>query len=168
MTAPQPRASARPSTRACLLRSRFDAVLFDLDGVLTDTARLHLAAWRDMFAAYAPDAAPISDEEYRAHIDGRPREEDLRALLGARGVEAPEDVLRSLAARKDACFRALLDERGPHVIESSADLLRCVRRARMHTAVVTASRNARLVLDRAGLASLSTSSWTVGSPKPCA
>ena len=154
MTAPQPRASTRPSTSAWLLRSRFDAVLFDLDGVLTDTARLHLAAWREMFAAWAPDAAPISDEEYRTHIDGRPREAGLRAFLDARGIDLANDMLHQLAARKDARFRALLDEHGPDIIESSVDLLHRVRAARMKTAVVTASRNAELVLDRAGLTEL--------------
>jgi alpha,alpha-trehalase len=139
---------------AWLLRSRFDGVLFDLDGVLTDTARLHLSAWRQMFAAWAADAAPISDEEYQVHIDGRPREEGLRAFLDARGIDLANDMLHQLAARKDACFRTLLDERGPDIIESSVDLLRHVRGARMKTAVVTASRNAGLVLDRAGLTEL--------------
>ena len=154
MTLPSARLRGGPHSAVWLLPSRFDAVLFDLDGVLTDTARLHLAAWREMFFELAPAAAPLSDEEYRDHIDGRPREEGLRAFLHARGIPVADGVLRDLAARKDACFRALLDERGPDVIASSADLLRHVRGAGMHTAVVSASRNAALVLDRAGLTEL--------------
>ena len=124
MSAPSARLRGGPHSAVWVLPSRFDAVLFDLDGVLTDTARLHLAAWREMFAEFAPAGPPLSHEEYRAHIDGRPREEGLRAFLHARGIRVPDDVLRDLAARKDACFRAILDERGPDVIASSADLLR--------------------------------------------
>lgn len=153
-TSPARRARTEPPTAVWLLPSRFDAVLFDLDGVLTDTATLHLAAWREMFAEYAPEAPGITDEEYRAHIDGKPREAGLRAFLEARGIDVPEDVLRDLAARKDGCFRALLEERGPEVIETSADLLRQARAAGLRTAVVTASRNAAVVLDRAGLTAL--------------
>ena len=154
MTTSSARDRTQPSPVAWLLPSRFDAVLFDLDGVLTDTATLHLAAWREMFAGYAPDAPPITDEEYRAHIDGKPREAGLRAFLDARGIDVPEDVLHDLAARKDGYFLALLDERGPDVIETSVDLLQRVRAAGLRTAVVTASRNATDVLDRAGLTDL--------------
>ena len=154
MTAPSAHLRDGPHAAVWLLPSRFDAVLFDLDGVLTDTARLHLAAWREMFAEFAPAGPPLSNEEYRAHIDGRRREEGLRAFLDARGIRVADDELRDLAARKDACFRSMLDERGPDVIASSADLLRRVRGAGIHTAVVSASRNAALVLDRAGLAGM--------------
>ena len=152
MTAPSARLHGRSHAAVWVLPSRFDAVLFDLDGVLTDTARLHLAAWREMFAELAPAGPPLSDEEYRAHIDGRPRKEGLRAFLDARGIRVEDDALRDLAAHKDASFRSMLDERGPDVIASSADLLRHVHGAGMCTAVVSASRNAALVLDRAGLA----------------
>jgi beta-phosphoglucomutase family hydrolase len=154
MTVPSALLRGGPHATVWVLPSRFDAVLFDLDGVLTDTARLHLAAWREMFAELAPEGPPLSDEEYLAHIDGRPREEGLRAFLDARGIRVADEVLRDLAARKDASFRALLEERGPDVIASSADLLRHVREAGMHTGVVSASRNAAVVLDRAGLAGM--------------
>jgi len=153
-TSPARRAGTDPPVAAWLLPSRFDAVLFDLDGVLTDTATLHLAAWREMFAGYAPQAPAISEEEYRAHIDGKPREVGLRAFLDARGIDVPEGVLRDLAAHKDRLFRALLDERGPDVIASSVELLRQARAGGLRTAVVTASRNAAVVLDRAGLTAL--------------
>src|SRR5690606_24006550 len=75
-----------------------EAVVFDLDGVVTLTARLHFLAWKDLFDAFlraradagATPFEPFTEEEYRAHVDGRPRYEGVRTFLASRGLDLPE------------------------------------------------------------------------------
>ena len=96
------------SPKACLVPSQFDAVAFDLDGVVTDTARVHFRAWKQTFDALfaartrregvAP--APFTLEDYREYIDGRPREDAIRAFLAARGTEIEEGNESDSADRK--------------------------------------------------------------------
>jgi beta-phosphoglucomutase family hydrolase len=146
----------------------FDAVVFDLDGVVTRTARLHAAAWKQafdgFFEAHHPDQPPFdADGEYRARVDGKPRLEGVRNALRARGIELPEGSaadppgaasVHGLASRKNALYLALLAREGAEVFESTVDLVRALRRAGIRTAVVSASRNAAAVLESAGLADL--------------
>ena len=144
------------------------AVVFDVDGVLTDTASLHRRAWREtfdaLFADIAPgkdvDTGPFTDDEYRRLVDGRHRADGARAVLAARNVTladgADDDVpgaatVAGLASRKDARYRDLLDEFGPAPFPSSLELLARLRVARIRTAAVTASRHGAEVLRRAGI-----------------
>ena len=96
-------------------KRRIDGVLFDLDGVLTDTAVVHAAAWRTMFDAVLTrrvphadeDHSPFSDADYRHHVDGKPRLDGIRDFLAARRITLPEgspddtadDTVYGLAAR---------------------------------------------------------------------
>lgn len=152
--------------------ARLDAVLFDMDGVVVDTAGLHATAWKqllDPVLAAAADrtgtqVAPFDKvKDYLRHVDGKPRLAGLRALLDARGVTVPEgtpadgpeaDTLHGLAARKNAIFHDLLDGTPPRPFPGTLRLLRDLRAAGLGLAVFTASRNGALVLDRAGLAGL--------------
>lgn len=87
--------SKSPTAAAAL--SPFDAVIFDLDGAVTDTAEIHAAAWKDVFDSVLRDPRtpalakqePFTDSDYRRYVDGRPREEGVRAFLASRGVEIP-------------------------------------------------------------------------------
>ena len=109
------------SRKAALVPSRFDAVAFDLDGVVTDTARIHFKAWQQTFECFfegrtrrtGVSFAPFTLEDYRSYIDGRPHEEAIRAFLAARGLEIEEggeadspeaETVHVLARRKDGLF----------------------------------------------------------------
>jgi beta-phosphoglucomutase family hydrolase len=120
---------------------RLDAVIFDLDGVVTQTAKVHAAAWREAFRPL--DFDPVAD--YRRYVDGKPREDGARDFLAARGVEHPEEKVRAIAARKDALFKDRI-RRGVDVYESTLALIRALRARGVRTAVVTASRNCDAVL----------------------
>lgn len=145
--------------------------LFDLDGVLTRTATVHARAWRELFdelgrarrAAGEPGVAPMSDEDYRELVDGRPRLDGVRAFLAARGVELPEGTdrdaagtgtVRALARRKQDLFRESVDRDGVAAYPGALRYVRAARAAGLGTVVVTASANARPVLAAAGYAGL--------------
>lgn len=147
----------------------FDAIMFDLDGVVTRTAELHAAAWRDLFDAYLlRRAAPRESfrpfdlaEDYRLYLDGRPRHDGVRVFLASRGVTLPEgsqgdapdrETVNGLAAWKDRLFRERLAREGVALFADSVPFLRRARDAGMRTAIVSSSRNAAAVIAAAGLA----------------
>ncbi|GHG51353.1 beta-phosphoglucomutase [Sinomonas cellulolyticus] len=155
-----------PTVRA--LQPPFGAVIFDLDGVVTDTAAVHESAWRELFDAALQDprlpreadTQPFAHADYLEHVDGRPREEGVAEFLRSRGIHLPrgEDAdsperwtVRGLAARKDALFLRHLAADGVHVFPESVDLVMRLRAGGIPVAVVTASRNAHRVLEAAGL-----------------
>lgn len=150
---------------------RFDAVIFDMDGVITDTASVHARCWARMFdevlGARAPadgeDLSPFTPADYLRHVDGRPREDGVVAFLESRGVDLPRgsaddppDALTAhgLGLRKDGYVQAWLRERGVDVFGSTVALVRALRAAGLRTGVFSASRSAGDVLARAGVADL--------------
>jgi alpha,alpha-trehalose phosphorylase len=150
-------------------RLGFDAVLFDLDGVVTRTARLHAAAWKALFDDFlrrrAADRAESfvafdAGADYLAYVDGRPRQEGVRSFLASRGIAVPEgqpaegqdaDTLHGLGSRKDALFMERLRQDGVEVFAPAVALIRRLREQAVKTAVVTSSRNGREVLRAADL-----------------
>ena len=147
------------------------AVIFDMDGVVVDTAGLHAAAWAELFdAAFASPALrqltadPFDPAvEYRRYVDGRRREDGVRAVLAARGLQLPEgepadppDRLSvwGLANRKNVLFRSRLARDGARALPGAGALLRALHERRCRTGLVTASRNAEQVLSAAGLTGL--------------
>jgi beta-phosphoglucomutase family hydrolase len=157
------------ATTLALSPARLDAVLFDLDGVLTDTAQVHAAAWKALFDGAlrriadsgGPPFRPFDMRgEYHAFLDGRRREDGVRTFLASRGIVLPEGsitdsgaemTVAALAHRKQEVFHAALRERGAEPIPGAAALLAALRRVRMPIAVVSASRNCAAVLAAAGL-----------------
>ncbi|WP_130865540.1 HAD family hydrolase [Acidipropionibacterium timonense] len=145
--------------------SSFTAFLFDLDGVLTPTARVHRRAWAEMFDAVLADHGdprPFSDADYLAHVDGRPRYDGVRDFLASRGITLPEGTpedpadattVCGLGNRKNELFLAVLARDGIEPYPGSLRLVRQLVDRHVDRAVVSASRNARQVLDRAGLTS---------------
>lgn len=144
---------------------RYDAVLFDLDGVLTPTADVHQAAWSRMFNDYLqghhPDQSPYTEADYHTYVDGKPRFDGVRAFLASRAIELPEGSPESpageasvggLGNRKNDLFQRTLREEGIDPYPGSLALLDQVEAAGLKLAVVSSSRNAREVLTAAGLA----------------
>ncbi len=147
-----------------------DAVLFDLDGVITDTASLHAAAWARMFDEYlsgrpvAKDENhdPFTPDDYRHFIDGKPRYDGVRDFLASRGVTLPwgsagdaasTETVCGLGNRKQELFAAAIAT-GVPVFESTVALVRRLIGTGVRVAVFSASRNCATVLQTAGIADL--------------
>ena len=137
--------------------------LFDLDGVLTPTAIVHMNAWSRLFTPFleARGAKPYSDDDYFAYIDGKPRYDGVRSLLASRGIVVDEgdvtdagtlDTVHGLGNRKNDAFNATLAEEGVAPYPASVAFLDAVTRAGAKVAVVSSSKNAPSVLAAAGLA----------------
>lgn len=142
----------------------YDAALFDLDGVITPTAEIHMHAWERMFSGFlrdhAPDQPAYTDQDYFDHVDGRPRYEGVEHFLASRGIELPhgepsdpEDALTvcGLGNRKNAVFTEVLREEGIAAYPGSLRLIEHLERAGVAMAVVSSSKNAADVLATAGL-----------------
>jgi beta-phosphoglucomutase family hydrolase len=141
----------------------YDAVLFDLDGVLTRTASVHAAAWKRLFDEYLEQrSAEIGepfvpfdiDTDYRRYVDGKPRHDGVVSFLASRHIELELDALRALAGRKDAYFLEQLEQRGVTSYEAAVELVRELRAQQVKTAVVSSSNNCAAVLEKAGIAQL--------------
>ncbi len=130
-----------------------DAVLFDLDGVVTDTASLHAAAWAELFHDY--DFTPA---DYRHFIDGKPRYDGVRDFLASRGVTLPwgspsdegDDTVCGLGNRKQKLYLERIAD-GVPTFESTVALVRRLDELGVGTAIYSASRNCERVLDAAGI-----------------
>jgi alpha,alpha-trehalase len=147
---------------------RTDAVIFDLDGVITDTASLHRLAWKRMFDRFLADREggaerPFTEEDYFLYVDGKPRIDGSRSFLDSRGIAIPDgqpgdpptaETAGGLGNRKDELFVALLRERGVEAFPSSIDLLRRLRASGVRTAIISASRHCVDVLEAAGIRDL--------------
>lgn len=142
----------------------FGAALFDLDGVLTPTADVHMAAWRRMFTGYfaAHGVTPAySDDDYFAYVDGKPRYDGVRACLASRGISLPEGqpedpagdaTVCALGNAKNDAFNEVLRDEGVEPFPGSVALLDHLEALGVPMAVVSSSRNAADVLAVAGLA----------------
>lgn len=126
-----------------------EAVIFDLDGVVTRTAQVHAQAWKEAFAPIPFD--PV--EDYLKYVDGKPRLDGVRAFLAARGIEASEERVRDIGERKNKLFLERVRD-GVEVYASTLELIRSLRARGVRTAVVTASRNGAAILHAAGLTDL--------------
>ena len=136
----------------------FDAAIFDLDGVITDTASVHRAAWKRLFddhlAARPPrteeNRLPFTEQDYLRHLDGRPRRDGIRAFLTSRGIDVEEAVVEELAERKNSYFLSHLDDAGLEVFRSTIEFVCRLQLRHLRTAVFSASRNCGPILDIAG------------------
>jgi beta-phosphoglucomutase family hydrolase len=145
------------------------ACLFDLDGVLTDTASVHKTAWKAMFDSYLQTRAKRTgerfvpfdvDSDYLTYIDGKKREDGVRSFLSARGITIPEgdsdddpaaDTVEGLGNRKNELFQQVLHKDGVTVFEGSRRYLEAVTEGGLAVAVVSSSANTREVLELTGL-----------------
>jgi trehalose-phosphatase len=147
----------------------FDAAIFDLDGVVTRTARVHAAAWKRLFDEYLEGRAREKGEQFRPFdaasdyirfVDGKPRYDGVRSFLASRNIWVPDgadsdppdrETVAGLGNRKNRYFHESLQEEGIEVFESTVALIRCLRNHGIRTALVSSSRNARAVLAAGGL-----------------
>jgi beta-phosphoglucomutase family hydrolase len=155
-----------------IARDRYDAVLFDLDGVVTDTAQIHASSWKRMFDEYLQRRAQRAGEafhpfdiatDYKLHVDGKPRYDGVRDFLRARGIDLPEgsaadppsaESVCGLGNRKNELVNAAIAAGEVVTFPGTVALVRKLREAGFKCAVVTSSQNRAAVLDAAGIADL--------------
>jgi beta-phosphoglucomutase family hydrolase len=147
-------------TRAMLgLPDGVKALLFDLDGVLTDTASVHQRAWKEMFDEYLRERdgdgfQEFTPRDYERYVDGKPRYDGVASFLQSRGIEPEAELVRTLGDRKNDSVQKKIREEGVKVYEGSRRYLEAARDAGLRRAVVSSSANAQEVLDVTGLAPL--------------
>jgi len=153
-------------------RAGFDAVILDLDGVITRTARLHAQAWKRMFDEYLEQRAQSrsesfepfdADTDYRRYVDGKPRYDGVRSFLEARGIQLPEgnssdepsrETICGLGNKKNVVFHRLLQDMGVEVFDDALQRIHEWRNQGLKLAVVSSSKNCAVILERAGLSDL--------------
>jgi len=154
--------------RASARLEDLDAVIFDLDGVVTDTASVHAEAWKQVFddvlrREQGPGIRPFSDEDYREYVDGKPRYDGARDFLASRALDLPfgspadppsARTVCGIANRKDALFGELLERRGGAAFPTTIELIEHLRARGVRTAIISASKNCARVLEAAGISRL--------------
>src|SRR5919202_596445 len=148
------------------------ACLFDLDGVLTKTAKVHAAAWKQMFDEYLRARSERTGEafrpfdpgaDYNEYVDGKPRYDGVRSFLEARGIELPDgtpddppsaETVDGLGNRKNELVLELIERDGVDAYEGSIRYVKAAREAGLRRAVVSSSTNCRDVLEAAGIGNL--------------
>ena len=152
-----------------ITRDQYDAVLLDLDGVITDTASIHAACWKQMFDEYLQKRAMQRGEafrpfdpatDYRLYVDGKPRFDGVRDFLTSRGIQLPEgsphdppeaETMGGLGNRKNDLVNKIIEDAGVEPYEGSVKLLHQLRHQGFKIAVVTSSQNCAAVLRAAKL-----------------
>ncbi|HEV7625077.1 MAG TPA: beta-phosphoglucomutase family hydrolase [Streptomyces sp.] len=144
------------------------ACLFDLDGVLTKTAVVHAAAWKEMFDGFllsrdGDGYRPFSSDDYDQYVDGRPRADGVRTFLASRSIELPEggaddgpgkETVHGLGNRKNELLLEKIRKDGVEAYPGSVRYLKAVREAGLRTAVVSSSANCRDIIAAVGIESL--------------
>jgi len=147
-------------------------VIFDLDGVITDTARIHGLAWESMFndflQAWAekhnqPFVPFDRDSDYLEYVDGKPRMKGVESFLASRGIELPfgdhkdspqKETVCGLGNRKNKDFQKVLKEKGPDIFTTSVDFIKACRKRGIRIGIASSSANCKLILQLAKLESL--------------
>lgn len=160
-----------PPATASIDSAAIDAVIFDMDGVITDTATTHADAWTRLFDDFLRDRAtrtgepfePFSSQDYLAHVDGKPRYDGVRDFLASRGIELPEgspddppeaETVHGLGKRKNGFFLAEITEHGVQRYDSTVALIRALHDRGVRTGLISSSRNAVQVLTAGGVLDL--------------
>ena len=163
------RSPRQQDSQSGISRYRYDAVLLDLDGVITDTAGIHAACWKQMFDEYLQKRAIERGEafrpfdiaaDYRLYVDGKPRYDGVRDFLTSRGIRlsegSPDDpaqveTVHGLGNRKNDLVNKIIEDGGVVPYEGSVKFLHQLRNQRFKVAVVTSSQNCTAVLKAAKL-----------------
>lgn len=163
------RHAGQPANLASILRQPLEAVLFDMDGVVTDTAKVHAAAWQHLFDEFLKERAdrdgmeyqPFDPrKEYRQYVDGKPRYDGVKSFLDSRRIQLPygheddwpdRETVCGLGNRKDRHFQSWLEDHQVRSYPGTVKLIRELRRAGVKTAVFSASYNSEAVLRNAGV-----------------
>src|SRR5437763_1885586 len=163
------RPARQPQTEWAITRDQYDAVLLDLDGVITDTASVHAACWKLMFDEYLQKRATQRGEvfrafdpatDYRLYVDGKPRFDGVRDFLTSRDIQltegSPDDppeaeTVGGLGNRKNDLVNKIIEDKGVEPYQGSVRLIRQLRHQGFKIAVVTSSQNCSAVLRAAKL-----------------
>ena len=150
----------------------FDAAIFDMDGVVTDTARVHAAAWKALFDEFLRQRADLNgeafrpfdiDTDYRLYVDGIPRQDGVRGFLGSRAIDLPEgtpndppgfDTMCALGNKKNDYFLGALAKDGADAFTTSVDFIRALKERGLKTAIISSSRNCKTIIESLGIADL--------------
>src|SRR6516162_4449274 len=161
--------SPQPKSKCVIRREEYDAVLFDLDGVITNTAEVHAACWKKMFDEYLQNRATQKGEgfrpfdvvtDYRLYVDGKPRFDGVRDFLTSRNIQLPEggpedspeaETVGGLGNRKNDLVNKIIEGEGVVPYEGSVELIHQLRGQGFKIAVVTSSQNCSAVLKAAKL-----------------
>lgn len=153
-------------------KNRFDAVLFDMDGVLTATAKVHAASWKKMFDDFLKKRSTETGEsftpfdigtDYKLYVDGKLREEGVSSFLESRSIKLPfgevgdppdRETVLGLGNRKNELVSKIIETEGVDIFEGSLALVRLLRGQGIKTAVVSASKNCETVLQVTGITDL--------------
>src|SRR5271165_3434771 len=159
----------QPERKRAITRNRYDAVLLDLDGVITDTASIHAACWKQMFDEYLQKRATQIGEvfrpfdiatDYRLYVDGKPRYDGVRDFLTSRDIRLPQgspddppqaETVDGLGNRKNDLVNRIIEDKGVEPYEGSVELISQLRHQGFKIAVVTSSQNCTAVLKAAKL-----------------
>jgi beta-phosphoglucomutase family hydrolase len=159
----------QPDSSQVITHDRYDAVLLDLDGVITNTASLHAACWKKMFDEYLQTRAGQRgevfrafdiDTDYRLYVDGKPRFDGVRDFLTSRGIKLPEgtpddppeiETAGGLGNRKNDLLHEVIEDVGVEPYEGSVKFIRQLHDQGFKIAVVTSSENCTAVLKAAKL-----------------
>jgi beta-phosphoglucomutase family hydrolase len=137
-------------------------VVFDMDGVITDTASVHRVAWKSLFDDYlasraeqgTDDFVEFTETDYLQYVDGKRREDGVASFLASRGIEPVTELVDDLATRKNDYFLTIVERDGVTQFDDTIAFVRDLQDAGVATALITASRNAVPVLGGAGLLDL--------------
>ena len=153
-------------------KSNIDAVIFDLDGVVTNSTPLHSLAWKTMFDQFLKNqagktATPFREftheEDYLAYVDGKPRYTGVKSFLESRGFNLPfgdpsqepgQESICALGNLKDQLFNQMLTEQGVEIYPSTIELIHTLKDSGIPLGLATSSKNAARVLDITGLSDL--------------
>jgi len=148
-----------------------EAAVFDLDGVITFTAKVHQAAWKELFDQYlrwreerfGEAFRPFAEADYRAYVDGKPRYDGVASFLNSRGVQVPHgtpgdaaeaETVCGLGNRKNQLFNSKIHELGVDVDQEAVRLVRALRERGVRVGVASSSKNAVPILERVGVRDL--------------
>ena len=157
---------------AIITPQKFDAVLFDMDGVLTATAKVHAASWKKMFDGFLKKRAAETGQpckpfdiktDYKLYVDGKLRDEGVSSFLESRSIKLPfgeavdppeRETVSGLGNRKNELVNKIIETEGVDIYEGSIALVRLLRQEGIKTAVVSASKNCETVLNVTGITDL--------------
>ncbi|MGC8774335.1 MAG: beta-phosphoglucomutase family hydrolase [Chlorobaculum sp.] len=150
----------------------FKGVIFDLDGVITGTAKIHSLAWEAMFNSFLQNYAEVNNEpyvpfdpahDYLKYVDGKPRMEGVKSFLASRDIEIPygelddipeKETVCGLGNRKNSLFTEILIKEGPEVFQTSVDFIKALKARGIRIGIASSSRNCQLILRLAKLEEL--------------
>lgn len=154
------------------MSTNFKGVIFDLDGVITGTAKIHSLAWEAMFNSFLKNFAEVNNEpyvpfdpahDYLKYVDGKPRMEGVKSFLASRDIEIPygelddipeQETVCGLGNRKNSLFTEILIKEGPEVFQTSVEFIKALKARGVRIGIASSSRNCKLILELADLEEL--------------